>query len=172
MAKTTPSSFSPETTTARYKNLLSRFGKSAASRFARRRTVAAGGRVFSARVPSDIQQQPFTATFSGGKFAQALQSFAVKTDADIERILDDVGKRAYASIVFRTAVLTGEAAASWQYQRAPKRVRIFSDWPGIRRLEHGWSKQPGKGSMVRITYKLLPGFIQTAANRLGVARKS
>lgn len=140
---------------------------------ARVKTVAAGGRIFSARVDPKIQAKAFVSRTGSRDFYEALNSFPEVAILNVASVMQEVGARTLASVQDKTAVLSGEARDSWNLDFAADGLSfsVSSNWPGIRRLEHGWSRQAGKGSMVRTTQRLIPGFIQTAAARIaGVLR--
>jgi hypothetical protein len=153
----------------RFKNLASRFGVNTARYFARRATVSSAGKVFSARVSQRVKESSFIARTRGATFQEIVKSWPDMIDQRLEALLEDVTQQAFENVQARTAVLSGEAQLGWFVSRVNKFRRfIGNDQPHIRRLEHGWSRQPNTGNMVRSTFKRMPQWIEIAAKRLAV----
>lgn len=136
------------------------------------RTVASGGRIFSARVTPANAAKEFIVSVSSkkGNFYDALAQWPALIENRLVALLDNVTALAFENIVARTPVgppknkNSGPAAQGW-FQTSPgPYVRfIGNNEPHIRRLEHGWSRQPNRNFMVRATLKRLPQFVDQAA---------
>ncbi len=99
----------------------------------------------------------FVLKFDTVRFTRDMKQFERLTEKRLEKLTGGVAEKAFQSVRKLTPVgATGDARRSWRKtRRGAFKWLIFSDLPYIRRLEHGWSKQAGRGFMVRRTRKLM-----------------
>jgi hypothetical protein len=128
------------------------------------RKINIGGAKFSPRVSAKTQRKAMTVTVDDQDFAGVIARWPGLTEDAVEAILNQTTALAFESVKERTAVLTGEAQSQWFMTMGGRWSRfIGNNWPGIRRLEHGWSKRPGRGYMVRVTAKKVNGWVRELA---------
>jgi hypothetical protein len=119
--------------------------------------IVIGKSKFRRRVSARMQAKPFVVRVDDHNFAGIIAQWPGLTENAVEAILNQTTALSFQSVKERTAVLTGEAQSQWFMTMSDRWSRfIGNNWPGIRRLEHGWSRQPNRGYMVRATVKKIP----------------
>ena len=128
--------------------------------------VTIGDAKFSRRVSASKQARPFVVLVDAADFAGEIAKWPDMTEARLEDVLNDVTARAYQSVKERTPQLTGRARSQWFITLPSRFVRfIGNNIPYIRRLEHGWSRRPNAGFMVRATEKRFNLLVKAAAEK-------
>lgn len=129
--------------------------------------IKIGDSKFRRRVSARAQRRPFVVAVKQKNFLEILKSWPDMTEKRVEDVLNLVTARAYANVRERTPVRSGKARSQWFITLPSRFVRfIGNNVAYIRRLEHGWSRQPNRNSMVRATEKRFGLYVRAAAEKL------
>lgn len=124
------------------------------------------GAQFSRRVSARKQASPFVVGVNADAFVSEIAKWSAVTEERLEDVINDVTAQAYHAVRARTARKTGRARSQW-FITAPSRFVRFigNNTIYIRRLEHGWSRQPYSGGMVRSVERRFGALVRKAAQK-------
>ena len=103
------------------------------------------------------------------EFAQQIEAFGELVESRQKLLIQGTTFEAHAFIFDKTPVKTGNARRNWHFEVASGFLgRVWNNLSYIRRLEHGWSKQPGRGFMVQSALLHAEELVRRAAAKLGI----
>ena len=103
------------------------------------------------------------------EWKSSIDKFANLSDERLQQLVQGTTLEAHNAIFTWTPVVTGETRKAWKFEVAGKYLgRVWNNLPWIRKLEHGSSKQPGRGFMVMRALKFGDKFVLRAARKLGI----
>ncbi len=106
------------------------------------------------------------------EFVGRIESFGELSEQRQKQLIQGTTFEARTFIFDTTPVKTGNARRNWHFEVVGDFLgRIWNNLPYIRRLEHGWSKQPGKGFMVQQALLHAEELVRRAAAKLGIELK-
>lgn len=103
------------------------------------------------------------------EFVGKIDAFGELGEQRQKQLIQGTTFEAHAFIYDKTPFKTGNARRNWHFEVAQAFLgRVWNNLPYIRRLEHGWSKQPGRGFMVQSALLHADQLIRRAAAKLGI----